>query len=367
MSAELEEVEDFYQQGAALAVKMASGGAGALIGALIAGPPGAVLGSLVSPFLEHQFNRAVGEIITRQFGERQRMRAAVGTVLLATNIENFIQRGQVLRSDNFDQQDATGRRPFDELTEQAVLDMMNSVEERRLPFLANLYASLYFDSGIPRASIATFVSIANSLNFRAMCAVSIVGQKLIYTGKERVDGQPGPWPDLDHMVATEVFNLITTSVLVNKAEDVAHYATTLSSTDVEPGTLQLGPIGQIIYEKMGLFAINADVSDLIETQESLQRIASCPSGEPNFGEQFEAALKPYERRFDLVDWAISGTEFVISIPTTEHRNDGIPVVQVERFVDGGGFEHVGVDIRTCPDGTVEVLAARPFSGRLIIA
>lgn len=366
VSAEPEEVEEFVRQGGSLAVKMASSATGAIIGAAIAGPPGAILGGLVSPVLEHHLSRAVGEFVTRQLGDRQRARAAAGSVLLAANMQSRLSGGQSLRNDGFDQADEMGGRPFDEVTEQAILDMMNSVEERRLPYLANFYSSLYFESDVPRTSIATFVSIASSLNYRAMCILSIVGQRLIRTGKERADGEPAVWSNLDHMIAKEVFNLVNASVLVNKADDAAHYAATLGYTDIEPGTLQLGPIGQMVYEKMTLSTMPMDSPDLIETRESLQRIALSPSGGPNFVEQFERSLKPYERRFDLADWSASGTEFVITIPISEHRNAGSPVAQIEAATEGGGFEQVGVDVSTDAEGTVQIRANRPFVGRATI-
>ncbi len=367
MSAEPEEVEKFFRQGAPLAAKMIGSSAGALIGAMVAGPPGAIIGSLLSPVFEHHINRAVGEIITRNLGERQRVRAAAGTVLMSATIDNRLQLGQTLRGDNFDQADETGRKPFDELTEQAVLDMMNSVEERRLPYLANFYASLYFDTQIPRASIATFVSIASSLNFRAMCILSIVGQNLIYTGSERVDGQPSHWPDLDHMIAKEAFNLIASGVLVNKADDSNSFAATLGYTDIEPGTLRLGPIGKMIYEKMALSLMQMDAPDLIETKECLQRIGQSPSGDLNFAEQYEKIMKPYELVFDLSNWSPSGDEFVIKIPIADHRNAGSPVVQVEKLNEDRSYSQVGLGVQTTIDGTVELQARLPFAGRAVVS
>jgi hypothetical protein len=366
VSAEPEEVEEFIRQGSSLAVKMASSATGAILGAAIAGPPGAILGSLASPVLEHHLSRAVGEFVTRRLGDRQRVRAAAGSVLLAANLQSRLSGGQSLRDDGFDQTDEMGCRPFDEVTEQAILDMMNSVEERRLPYLANFYSSLYFESDIPRASIATFVSIVSSLNYRAMCILSIVGQSLIRTGRERADGEPGVWSNLDHMVAKEVFNLVNASVLVNKADDAAHYAATLGYTEVEPGTLQLGPIGQMVYEKMALSTMLIDSPDIVETQESLQRIALSPSGGPNFVEQFERALKPFEKQFDLADWSASGAEFVITVPISEHRNAGNPVAQIEAAKEGGGYQKVGVDVSTDDEGTLQIRANQPFVGRVTI-
>lgn len=366
MSAEPEEVENFVRQGSALAVKMTSSATGAIVGAALAGPPGAILGSLVSPFLEHHLTRAVGEFVNRRLGDRQRERAAAGSLLLAANMHSRLSGGQSLRSDGFYQADETGAGPFDELTEQAILDMMNSVEERRLPYLANFYSSLYFESDIPRTSIATIVSIVNSLNYRAMCILSIVGQSLIRTGKERVDGEPGAWSNLDHMIAKEVYNLVNASVLVNKADDASHYAATLGYTDVEPGTLQLGPIGQMVYEKMALSTMPVDLVDILDTQESLQRIALSPSGGPDFVEQIERALKPFVKQFDLTDWTAAGGEFTMTIPCSEHKNIGNPIAHIEAALPGGGYTQAGVDVSTDVEGTVQIRANNPFVGRATI-
>jgi hypothetical protein len=262
-----------------------------------------------------------------------------------------------------------GRRPIDEVAEQAILSMIESVDERRLPYLSKFYASLYFDKNISRTTIPTLVSIVNSLNFRAICILNIVGRRVVYSGQERATGEPIVWPVIDHVVAKEVFGLINSSVIVSKSDDQNHHATILGYLDVEPGILQLGSIGRIIFEKMALAQMPSDSADLLETQLSLQNIASFPSEEWSIdGGTFGAdPAGPYSRVFGDDDWAETETGFNLDIPAHEHKKGSSPVIQIQGLAEDGSFQEVMTDVQTHADGTVLISTARRFRGRVIVA
>lgn len=156
--------------------------------------------------------------------------------------------------------------------------MVSSVDERRLPYLANLYSGLYFDQRIGRSSIPTLANIADSLNYRALGILKIVGDGRLYTGVNRIDDTPLVWPPIDHVVAKELFSLTASSVLVAKSANTAHFDTILSYIDMEPQLLKLSAIGQILVEKMMLADMPEDDPTLIETEESARRIALASSG-----------------------------------------------------------------------------------------
>jgi len=369
MTAEPENVEGFLRNGLALASKVSGGMAGAGVGLIMGGPPGALLGGALGPFLEHQFTRLAGEFVTRRLGDRQRVRAGAGTLLLASAIEEELAAGRSLRDDDFLDEDELGRRPIDEVAEQAILSMVDSVDERRLPYLSKFYASLYFDRDISRSSIPTLVNVVNSLNFRAMCILNIVGRRLVYTGHERATGEPVVWPVTDHIVAKEAFGLINSSVVVSKSDDQSHHATILGYLDIEPGILQLSSIGRIIFDKMGLADMPANSPDLLETQFSLQNIASSASEEwsidgGTFGEEPSG---PYSRAFAEDDWGEIDTGYNIAVPADEHKKGPSPVVQIQGVSDNGSFEEVMTDVQTREDGTVVVSTANRFRGRVIVA
>ena len=369
MSATPEEVEKFLRNGSTLASKVTGSVAGAAIGTIFMGPPGAIIGAALAPFFEHHLTALAGEFVTRQMGSRQQLRAGAGTLLLATAVQAKIVEGHELRKDGFDIPDETGRRPIDELAEQAIMSMVNSVEERRLPYLANLYASLYFDESISRTSIATLVAVAGSLNFRAMCILNILGKRTVYTGQERGDGIQSSWPTIDHMVAKEAFSLIGNSVIVAKSDDNEYHSSILGYMDLEPGILQLGSIGLVLYEKMGLAEMPFDLPDLLDTRESLERIALAASEnwEFNGGSIDSLPIAPaFERVFSEVDWSSTGTEFFLLISAVDHGRGATPSPQVSSSSESGGYEHVTADIQTDSDGNVRIGAARPFAGRVLI-
>jgi hypothetical protein len=369
MSATPEEVEKFLRSGSALASKIASGVAGTAIGTLILGPPGALIGAALAPVLEHHLTTLAGEFVTRQLGNRQQVRAGAGALLLTSAIHRHLEAGDSLRSDEFQNPDDTGRRPMDELAEQAVVAMVNSVEERRLPYLANFYASLYFDDSVARTSIATLVSIADSLNFRAMCILNILGRGEIYTGKERTEGEAVPWPVTDHVIAKEVFGLVGASVVVSKSDDKDYHSAVLGYLEIEPGILRLGAIGRLMFEKMGLAEMPTDLPELLETKESLVRIAmSAAEDGPNFERIYKEASSSstFERSFAEHDWTSAGDEFVIVVEANEHGRGTAPMISISTGNEQDGYQEAMTDLRTSPNGRVELAANRPFSGRVLI-
>jgi hypothetical protein len=301
MSCTPEEVRTFLQNGGKLAAKITGGVACATIGTLIAGPPGVLIGAVLAPFLEHQLTTLAGEFVTRQLSNRQQVRAGAGALLLTSAIQTHLAAGKSLRSDEFMDQNANGRQAMDELAEQAIVAMIDSIEERRLPYLANFYASLYFDDSVPRASIATLVEIADSLNFRAMGVLSILGRRTVYTGKQRAEGDASPWPVMDHVIAKEVFGLIGASIVVARSDELDYNSAILSYLDIEPGILQLGAIGHLMFEKMDLATMPINLPELIETEACLTRISmSAAENTLDLVGQYEKAksIDGFERALD---------------------------------------------------------------------
>ncbi len=292
MTATDDEVAAFFGRSAPLASRLIGSVTGAAVGLAIAGPPGAMIGSLVAPFVTDSLERLTGEIISRQFGDRQYIRAGAGFTLLELAIKEHLSRGEKVQEGEFSTADESGRRPIDEVTEQAILAMINSVDERRIPYLANFYAALYFDQTISRTSIPTLSAIADGLNYRAMCILNLVGREVLYNGEVGSDKVPGQWPNVDHIVAKEVFSLLSSSILdskfFDKAVDEENYLAVSGYREVRPRLLILSPIGKILYDKMGLIIIPFGDVSLIETEQSLIRISATADGGYNrtidFGE-----------------------------------------------------------------------------------
>ena len=274
MSSNDKEAKAFINRGALLASRLIGSASGAAAGLVIAGPPGAMIGSLLAPFITDSLEKLTGEFINRQLGDRQYIRAGAGFTLLELAIKEHLSRGEKVQEGEFSTTDESGRRPIDEVTEQAILAMINSVDERRIPYLANFYAALYFDETISRTSIPTLSAIADGLNYRAMCILNLVGRGVFYSCVFSDDGVPDQWRDVDHIVAKEAFSLVSNSILVSKAADKGYYSLVSGYREIDPTTLKTSPIGNILFDKMGLASIKSNDTSLIETKQSFDRISA---------------------------------------------------------------------------------------------
>ena len=134
-----DDLRSFFARGADIAAKITGNLVAASVGALIVGPPGMMLGAMAGPWIENGLQRLSGEFITRQLGERQLDRAAVGIVFLNSAVRKRVRDRQALRSEDFFRPDATLRSAADEVAEQAILAMIAAVDEKRIPFLANFW------------------------------------------------------------------------------------------------------------------------------------------------------------------------------------------------------------------------------------
>jgi hypothetical protein len=195
--------------------------------------------------------------------------------LLQTAIQTRLDAGQSLRGAEFSKADETGRSAHDEVTEQAILAMIDAVDERRLPYIANFYTALYFDN-IDSTSIHTLASLVNTMNYRAICLLKIIGEKVIYSGKERLNTKmiEYGWEDVDYVVAMETYSLYHSNLILCQPDDSVHAEAILGYGGLLPKNLLLDTIGQSLFERMELSTMADCDPALVETLESLNRIGA---------------------------------------------------------------------------------------------
>lgn len=297
MSASDEEVREFLNNGSGLLAKLAGNVNGAGLGLLLAGPPGAILGASIAPVIEHSLIRLTGEFVKRQMGQRQTVRASAGIILLEQAIKARIAKGEALRGEDFSYHDESGRSAADELGEQAIFSIINSIEERRIPYLANFYTSLYFDSEIDRLSVPALVKIADGITYRAMCILSVVGNGTLYTGKSREHGEATPWPIDDHFIAKAIFDL--QGIILQRDGQEQEGTVMLGYDDVDPAIMELSQLGRQIFDKMSLSEIPPTDPDIIRTTSALKRIAAAPLAGPDLIKAYEDAARP---KWEATEW-----------------------------------------------------------------
>ena len=276
------EVQEFFNRGAKLVPNVIGGALGAAIG-LTGGPAGAIIGGIVGPYFAGTLERLTSEYITRSLGVRQKDRAAAGILLMQEAVRLRLDNGESLNSDQWETRE-NGRSSVDEVAEQAIQLMISSVDERRLPFMANFYASVYFSRDFRSDQAQAIGRKLETLSFQNMCVVHLVANGSLYSGHSRPTESARQWPIKDRVLANDIFDLKGIFVQVVAGEESA--IALLGFDEVDPGIMRLSALGNLLHDMMGLNGISANDSTLVATRESLENISLYPLEDPDLVEAF---------------------------------------------------------------------------------
>ena len=145
---------------------------GASLGFFVAGPVGAVAGA-ASGSVAAQILRRVGtEIAERIVGPRQRIRMGAALLVAAEEINRRLEAGDELRRDGFFGVEGE-RADADEVLEGVLLHAANEYEERKVPLIANLFASIAFDEAVSPARATYLLQLADRLTYRQLLVLAL--------------------------------------------------------------------------------------------------------------------------------------------------------------------------------------------------
>jgi hypothetical protein len=191
-----------------------SASVGGLLGLILAGPPGVLLGAAATAWL--------GEGIRSVLDRAANGRAVTVLTLARERIWTEMKSGgAVLRSDGFLDDSVSGRSDAEEVLEQIVQAAQQEPEERKLPFMANLYASIAFRDDLDRGMATLFVRTAEQLSYRQLCLISVFMTRAAHAlrGTDYVHvGDGVAWPAIDLAsplggVLEESYDLFTRGLL----------------------------------------------------------------------------------------------------------------------------------------------------------
>jgi hypothetical protein len=169
---------------------------GAAIGFLLGGPIGAAIGG-GSAYLLQKGMIAIGNDIGKRFlGEREKMRIGGVTMYAADKIQKNLALGMKLRDDGFFEQPQPRdnacielpileRPPDEEIIEGILLAVQREHEEKKLPFIGNLLANIFFDSSIDKEQANLMIKISETITFTQMCLLAIFSEPY----KSKINGR----------------------------------------------------------------------------------------------------------------------------------------------------------------------------------
>lgn len=222
---------------------------GAGIGTAVAGPVGTIGGALVGTAIERAILWAGKEIKERCLSKAEHRK--IGTVFeCATEKINFnLKAGKKLRNDDFFQDKFDERSAAEEILEGTLLAAQRENEEKKLPYIANLYANINFDSIINRHMANQLIRLASDTTYRQLVILRAIGAYQTGDLKNAPPRRNTAFKSISGYnnisIATEIFDLYRKSLITSESA-------IFDAAGITPSHLAVNGIGALMYNLMDL-------------------------------------------------------------------------------------------------------------------
>src|ERR1019366_2568585 len=152
-----------------VAVRKGTQLAGALVGAGV-GILNPLVGAVAGFAATEALQRLGAEVISR-VGDRAAVRAGAAVVLIAQDAEKREKAGQTPRDDGFFDPDGDLRSASDELMEGVLRRAAETYEERKVPYISHIYASVAYDDKYAWPEAMFYLVLADRLIYRQLVAL----------------------------------------------------------------------------------------------------------------------------------------------------------------------------------------------------
>jgi hypothetical protein len=235
----------------ALGSDLVGGGAGAGLGFLLGGGPGAVGGQVIGVAASFALRRVAAEIKQRWLSKREEIR--VGG-LLASAVMEFnrrAERGEKLRDDGFFDPQAD-RSVAEELIEHALLVARDEAEERKVELLGRLTAAICFDETVSREQGNNLIRTAEHLSYRQIIMLKFFVTSTPHPGLRASDYMKQTNFSLEMIHALDEVHSLMRQGLLTNGQTIA-----LGLTDIIPSSVKTQGVGVQMFNLMRL----GDVSE----------------------------------------------------------------------------------------------------------
>ena len=233
--------------------------AGSVVGFLVGGAAGAVAGGALGAIVSQGLTRIGREFTERVLAPREEARVGGVLALAAILIRQRLESGEQVRTDGFFDSTTNERSGAEEVMENILLKSQREPEEKKLPYMASLFANIAFDSTVSPAMAHQVTKTAEELTYRQLCILklgSIKGEFHLRESDYR--GQQSFVREL-YQVLYECLGLYSRGY-INFGGEVL-----FGPTDVKPASITVQGLGVDMYNLMQLGAIpRTDVAAIAE-------------------------------------------------------------------------------------------------------
>lgn len=250
-----ESIRELIDRGAEIAGGAVSGAFGFLAG----GPIGAAVlgagGAAAAMALKH-----IGQEVCERFlGPREKVRIGGVLAIAANEIKQRVENGESLRFDDFFKGNASGRSDAEEVAESVLLKCQREPEEKKIPYMGHLLASIAFDAQVSAQMAHQIVKAAEALTYRQLCILKLAVVKELFELRDGDYRGHGSFSRELYQILYECLDLYHRG-FINFGGEVA-----FGPTDVVPGKMTVQGLGADIFNLMGLARIpNEDLIPIVE-------------------------------------------------------------------------------------------------------
>lgn len=229
----------------------ASAAVGAGVGLLVAGPAGAVIGSLAGTTIENVVKKIGEEIKERKLSKSESKKVGSVYSLASENIAQKLGAGKTLRGDDFFAESEGNRSTAEEILEGTLFAAQREAEEKKLPYYSRMYANIAFSTDVTRPMANQIIKIAEQLTYRQLLILNAIGthQAVGLPFKKTAYGSVSGLTNV--AIASEVFELYRMSLL-SSTEAL------LDCAGINPSALSITGYGAHIFNLMELHTLLPD-------------------------------------------------------------------------------------------------------------
>lgn len=236
-----------------VAIDSGTSAVGAGVGVVVAGPPGAVIGAIIPPILS--------DVLHRMLSKKEKSRVEKVAELATLKIKEKMENGAKPTAN------ARGEK-IKELFEGTLLAAKDTYEEKKIPFIAQMFATAPF-TNTPIENMVQSLITAEQLSYRQLCVLSVIGKNqwdnalnlgkkpFLSDKKKRLDEKiEGIYQDINY--------LLTLGIIGQILEKGAEPAIVSGVGFVAPANLVLLYPGRLLFNSMLLdFIDKKDTEEII--------------------------------------------------------------------------------------------------------
>ena len=241
-----------------LSSSMGGGIAGGMIG-LVGGPVGVIGGTIVGTVVGKLLEIAGKEIKDRVLSKSEEKKIKTVYDLTREKIQKRMDEGKSVRDDGFFSDEE--RSGADEVFEGIMFAAQKEAEEKKLPYMANLFSNIVFDKNISREEANQLIKVAQEVSYRQLVIMQII---IVFQLGRNTFGKLNPSPETPReTVYRSIHGYDNISILTEICDlyrkGIVHSSTIIfDAASINPSKLVLAGVGGQLYQLMELDKVPLD-------------------------------------------------------------------------------------------------------------